>query len=214
MQNTYTYMYMYAYRNISKSACDGGWGRGGAAASCCITSWAVGHMTTTPTTLSLPSWGALFVEGEGGGVGQGVACAYFSMIRQLDNIKFALLLPEFVYGERRKETETKAKTIKGGTTYAPVFLSSASNQYANFHQCNLTYSEYSALLIPLADCSQLKWLKNIFQAIFRAKEEANVFFFYYKNSIIGMLQERVYWLGRDVCGSDWKVYDMYLEEVW
>lgn len=56
-------------------------------------------MTTTPTTLSLPSWGALFVEGEGGGVGQGVACAYFSMIRQLDNIKFALLLPEFVYGD-------------------------------------------------------------------------------------------------------------------
>lgn len=81
-------------------------------------------MTTTPTTLSLPSWGALFVEGGSGGSGVGgVACAYFSMIRQLDNIKFALLLPEFVYGERTKETETEAKTMKGGTTYAPVFFS-------------------------------------------------------------------------------------------
>jgi len=72
-------------------------------------------MTTTPNNIVLCLWGPssfliymTHMERDEECVGQGEACAYFSMIRQLDNIKFALLLPEFVYGKR------KAGLAKGG----------------------------------------------------------------------------------------------------
>lgn len=62
-----------------------------------ITSWPGGHVSTFdfafPFAFSL--WGCLK-----GYPTPPSTCAYFNMIRQLDNIKFALLLPEFVYGKR------------------------------------------------------------------------------------------------------------------
>lgn len=96
-------------------------------------------------------------------------CAYFSMIRQLDNIKFALLLPEFVYG--------KKDGAGNQPTYGEGSLRRGATNTPDVYQCNLmsgTQPQKPILWLWL----QLKWLKNIFQAILCAKEKANEFIFF------------------------------------
>lgn len=107
-------------------------------------------------------------------------CAYFNMIRQLDNIKFALLLPEFVYGKRGEGVGVRSKSFGGAGINQhmarqpiPRILSICTNAI----WC-LARSPTEPILWAWL---QLKWLKNIFQAILCAKEKANEFTFYHRS---------------------------------
>lgn len=111
-------------------------------------------------------------------------CAYFSMIRQLDNIKFALLLPEFVYGRRRGggQSEGKRRKAKGGSCgrgrHQPTYGRATNTARPRpVHQCNLM----SGTQPHPSGLATIKVIEKYFPSHFvRQRKGKRVYFFFLK----------------------------------